>query len=229
MRAGTAGRCPGSCRRRRSSSRTRPAGSTSLRSAICCALANASPHRRHTRRCAFVVGPLVVGDAEVARALEDVEQLAERQVHQPEDHGQRVDRVQCRVEAALEPHARHGQEQAGHRHGEQSGEGEEVAGAFHRHRARVAQPSAQEDEHAGEHQHRGDVEGVEDEPTDDALGVELQRADVRHVHLVVVGRAGRRSRSAAVPASAGSSRGRRGCNPRTPVDGRATVPATGAG
>ncbi len=91
------------------------------------------------RRCTFVVGALVVGDAEVAGALEDVEQLAERQVHQPEDHGQRVDRVQRRVEAAFEPHARHGQEQTRDRDREQSGKGEEVAGAFHGHRARVAQ------------------------------------------------------------------------------------------
>ena len=98
-----------------------------------------------------------------------------------------MDRVQRRVEAALEPHARHRQEQTGHRHGEQTGEREEVAGAFRRHRARVTQPSAQEDEHASEHQHGRDIEGVEDEPTDDALGVELQGADARHVHLVVVG------------------------------------------
>ena len=48
------------------------------------------------------------------------------------------------------------------------------------------QPATQEDEHTGEHQHRGDVEGVEDQPTHDALGIEVNRPDVRQVHLVAV-------------------------------------------
>ena len=78
------------------------------------------------RRRAVGVGPLVVGDAEVARPLEDVEQLAERDVHQPEDDGEGVDRVERRVEVPVEPHARHGEEQPGDRHREQAGEGEEV-------------------------------------------------------------------------------------------------------
>jgi hypothetical protein len=68
--------------------------------------------------------------------LEDVEQLAERQVHQPEDHGERVDRVERRVEAAVEPGARHGEEQARDRHGEQAGERQEVAAALDGERAR---------------------------------------------------------------------------------------------
>ena len=53
--------------------------------------------------------------------------------------------------------------------------------------ARVVQPAAQEDEHPGEHEHGGDVEGVEDRPAEDAAGVEVQRADARHVDLVAVG------------------------------------------
>jgi hypothetical protein len=48
----------------------------------------------------------VVGDAEVRRALEDVEQLAERDVHQSEDHRQRVHRVEEHVEAPLHPQVR---------------------------------------------------------------------------------------------------------------------------
>ena len=117
-----------------------------------------------------------------------MEQLAERDVHQPEDDGERVHRVERRVELPVEPEARHGEEQAGDRHGEQAGEGEEVAAALDRQRARVAQPAAQEDEHAGEHEHGGDVEGVEDRTSRATLSAsKLQRADARHVHLVAVG------------------------------------------
>jgi hypothetical protein len=98
-----------------------------------------------------------------------------------------VQGVECRVEAAVEPHTRHGEEHARDRHGEQTREGEEVAAAFDRQRAGVAEASPQEDEHAREHEHRGDVERVEHEPADDALGVEVDCTDSRHVHLVPVG------------------------------------------
>ena len=65
----------------------------------------------------------------------------------------------------------------GHRHREQAGEGEEVVAPLDRQRARVTEPAAEEDEHPGEHEHGGDVEGMEDEPAEDAAGVEAQRAD----------------------------------------------------
>ena len=116
-----------------------------------------------------------------------MEQLAERDVHETEDDRERVQRVEGRVEAPLEPHARHGEEQTRDRHREQAGEGEEVAAALDRQGARVAEPAPEEDEHAGQHQHGGDVEGVEDQPTDDAAGIEVQRADPRHEHLIAVG------------------------------------------
>jgi hypothetical protein len=49
-----------------------------------------------------------------------------------------------------------------------------------------AQPAAQEDEDARQHQHRRDVERVVDDPAHDAPGVELEGADPRHEHLVPV-------------------------------------------
>lgn len=66
--------------------------------------------------------------------------------------------VERRVEAAVEPRARHGEEQTGDRHGEQPAEREEVAAALHRQRFRIVEPPPQEDEHAGQHQHGGHVE-----------------------------------------------------------------------
>ncbi len=139
------------------------------------------------RGYALAIGLLVIGDSKVSRTLEDVEQLPEGQVHQPEDHGQRVDRVQRRIEAALKPHARHREEQPAHGHGEQTSEREEITGPFRRQRARIAEPTSQEDEHSREHQDCSDIEGMEDEPADNTLSVEANRADPRHVHLVTVG------------------------------------------
>ncbi len=79
---------------------------------------------------AFGVGPLVVRDAKVPGPLEDVEQLPERDVPQPKDHRQRMQRVQRRIETPLEPDTRHREEQPGDRHREQPGQGEEVTATF---------------------------------------------------------------------------------------------------
>ena len=84
----------------------------------------------------------------------------------PRIDGQRVQRVEHGVEAAFEPDARHGEEQPGDRHGEQTGECEEVAAALDREGTGVAETAAEEDEHAGEDEHGRDVEAVEDQPAE---------------------------------------------------------------
>ena len=71
--------------------------------------------------------------------------------------------LRAAVELPVQPRARHGEEEPGHRHREQPGQGEEVAAALRGQRARITQPPAKEDEHAGEDQHRRDVERVEDD------------------------------------------------------------------
>ena len=75
-----------------------------------------------------------------------------------------VQRVERGIELALQPQARHREEQPGDRHGEQPGEREEVAGPLGRQGARVAQAAAEEHEHAGQHEHGRDVERVVEEP-----------------------------------------------------------------
>ena len=86
--------------------------------------------------------------------------------------------VEEHVEPALHPQVRRRQRQPRDRHREQSGQREEVARPLRRQRAGVAQPSAEEDEHARQHQHRGDVEQVERDPADHAAAVEAERADL---------------------------------------------------
>ncbi len=97
-----------------------------------------------------------------------------------------MQRVERRVEATIEPRARHGEEQARDRHREEAGQGQEVTAAFDRDRTGITEPPLQEHEHAREHEHGGDVERMERQPADETLGAERHRAELRDIDPVLL-------------------------------------------
>ena len=124
--AGTSGRPPGSGRRRAISY---------AEAELALDGRQIAHHRRRGERLAAAAaarllaaraGVLVEADAELRRPLEDVEQLAERQPQQRDDHGDRVEDREEVVGVALHPRVARRQHQAGHADREQQQQRQDV-------------------------------------------------------------------------------------------------------
>ena len=170
--------------------------STCLRSSMCMLEANGLAAPRATRRIARGSDLAVERDAELRRPLENVEELAEWQVEQREDHG---DRVQLRQEDEVQPAhqmRRHRQEDPGDRHREQHDQRKQVgAELLDRQRAAIAAATPQRERHAEDHQHRGDVEHVEHERRDRAVEIEREHVHAENEGLIDLLRGAAPSRS----------------------------------
>ena len=107
---------------------------------------------------------LVEGHAELGRALEDVEELAEGQPEQGDDHRHGVEEGEELVAVAREPGVAHGQQQAGEADREEQHEGQDVLGEeLQRGRSLVAHAAAHGQHHAGDHEEGRPDQAVEDE------------------------------------------------------------------
>ncbi len=207
-RAGTAGRSAGSARRRSrhpSRTRNRAPARPSIRSRTSAADANGSPHRRHCRLLAAGAGVLVEADAELRRPLEDVEQLAERQIQQREDDRHRVEDGEEVVGVALHPGVAGREHQSGDADGEQQDERQDVfAELLQRHGAVIDHPPAKREHDAGDHQERRPDESMEDHEGDERLDVKVLHRETEHVRCDRRQADRERSRNGSSPRPAGT-------------------------
>src|SRR5690606_28486412 len=162
------------------------------------------------------------------RPLEDVEQLAERDVEQTEDDGQGVKVVEEAVVATLQPQARRGEEETGDRHREEPGECEEVTLALHGEGSGVTEAAVEEHEDARDHQEGGDVEQVEGDEPDDALRLEGPGTDAEEIGPVLAAVLADRLEMHPAEGERERDRGRQDATPedelvRRPADGGATA------
>src|SRR6185312_2023638 len=115
------------------------------------------------RLLAARAGVLVEADAELRRTLEDVEELAERQPQEREDHRRGVQDGEERVGVAAHPGVADREEQAGHADGQEQDERQDVLGELlHGGGAVIDHAAAEREHHAGDDEERCPHEAVKD-------------------------------------------------------------------
>ena len=132
-------------------------------------------------------------DAELCRPLKDVEELAERQIQQGEDDGHGMQLGQKHEMEALHQVGRHREKHAGHRHGEQHHERQQVgAELLHGQAAAVLCAPPHREKHTQQNQGRRNIEDVEDERRQQAVEAEREHVQAEHERPIhVLGGGGR--------------------------------------
>ena len=119
-------------------------------------------------------GLLVEAHAKLRRALENVEQLSERQIQQREDHGGRVENRQEIIRVALHPRVAGREHQAGYADCEKQHQRQQILPKLLQCDCAVVDHATAECQHdTGDYEERRPDEPVEDRKGSERLNVEL--------------------------------------------------------
>src|SRR5262245_8135088 len=137
------------------------------------------------RRPALGAGVAVELDGELGGALEDMEELPERQPQQREDDRDGVSDGEELIGVALHPRVADRQQEPGGADREQQEQRQEVLlEILERRRPPVAQPPAQGEDHARDHEQRGPHEPVEEQVPDQRCVGERDGGDAEDEDLI---------------------------------------------
>lgn len=125
------------------------------------------------------------------RALDDVEELPERDVDEGEDHRHHVEDPQEFVSAAVQEDRREGEQQTGHGDDDQGDQRHQVvAEALAGDGAPVLHTAPEEVAGTGDDEHGCDVQAVEHQPAEDVQRIEADDLEAPDAHLVTGAGAG---------------------------------------